>query len=65
MNRNLALFLIALSLAVGLSGGYTIASKTNNGSEITEVDLQIRSFAASYGLLRNITEKKARLMVVA
>ena len=57
MNRNLAILLIALSLAVGLSGGYIIASKTKNGRELTEVDLQIRSFSASYGLLRNITEK--------
>jgi hypothetical protein len=66
MNRNLAILLIALSLAAGITGGYTIASKTNNTREITEVDLQIRSFAASYGLLRNIIEKSnddgARLM---
>ena len=51
------MLLITLSLAVGIGGGYTLASNTTNDRAITEVDLQIRSFAASYGLLRNITEK--------
>ena len=54
---NIKLITIILgSLIIGAVGGYTISSANNIEVTPTYTDIQIRSFAASYGTLRNIKE---------
>ncbi len=46
-----------VTLTAGVFGGYSLALVTNATSHPSHTDIQLRSFAASYGALRNIKEK--------
>ena len=56
MNIKLIAIIIG-SLIIGTFGGYSLSFVSKTADVPTHTDVQIKSFAASYGTLRNIKEK--------